>query len=200
MGHETELFGIRKLSNQIESERVKLIGDTPSKHSAAYDALEQKITDWERRFVDLKHTWERTLKSRSHFNHMMYQTQRFGANAYSERQRLQSREANVAEVSKAVVELERRLRDLLYAFTSGNGSKTALDAIAGVIENHMKTSHQPDALARIPTMPLQNAIAEIRADTGQHPAAGGAPVFPVVDIFTLILAYFALLKKLSKKP
>lgn len=184
MGHETELYGIRKLSNQIEAERVKLLGDTPTKHTASYDALEQKITDWERRFVDLKQIWERTLKSRSHFNHMMYRTQRF--------------EANVAEVSKAVAELERRLRDLLHAFLSGNASKTALDAIGGVIENHMKTCHESDGLTSIPTMPLQNAVAEIRADTGHQPAAGGGPAFPVIDIFTLILAYFALLKKLSK--
>lgn len=198
MGHETELYGIRKLSNQIEAERVKLLGDTPTKHTASYDALEQKITDWERRFVDLKQIWERTLKSRSHFNHMMYRTQRFEANAYAARQRLESREANVAEVSKAVAELERRLRDLLHAFLSGNASKTALDAIGGVIENHMKTCHESDGLTSIPTMPLQNAVAEIRADTGHQPAAGGGPAFPVIDIFTLILAYFALLKKLSK--
>lgn len=198
MGHETELYGIRKLSNQIEAERVKLIGDTPTKHTASYDALYQKLTDWERRFIDLKQTWDRTLKSRSHFNHMMYQTQRFGANAYAARQRLESREANVAEVSKAVAELEKRLRDLLHAFVSGNASKTALDAIGAVIEKHIKDSHASDGLTSIPTMPLQNAVAEIRADTGHQPAASGGPAFPVIDIFTLILAYFALLKKLSK--
>lgn len=197
MSHQTKLFGIRRMAQDIERERVKLLGGAPGKDSAEFIALTGKIDAWQLRFEAIK----KDLKSQSHFNHMMHRKQRFSPNAYAAGQQLRSKEANVRELSLALADMEAKLRDLIVALFGGKGGAVAaLEAIGHVMGNWLQSSkHSGEGLLGPAPAQLQGTVAEIRSHTPGPSPAGGTPPMPVVDLFTLILAYFALLKSLSRK-
>jgi len=195
MSHQTKLFGIRALASQIESERIKIIGILPEQGKAAFGALEQKIDGWKRTIE----TIQRDLKSQSNFNHMIHQKERFGDHAFAAGQRLKSGEANVKELSDALADVAVKLQDLIDALWGGKpGEARALDAMKHALGNWLKTTKHSEqgVMGKAPTN-LQTTVAEVRAQVPTPPA--GPPAPGVVDIFTLILAYFVFVKSLTKK-
>ena len=196
MSHQMKLFAIRALGDQIEAERIKIMGIMPEQGKAAFQSLEAKIDGWKARIEAV----QKDLKSQSHFNHMIHQQNRFGAGAYAARQSFQSREGNVKELSDALGDVAAKLQDLIAALWGGKPREArALEAMKHALGNWLKTTKHTEqgVIGQPAPHQLQATVQEIRSQVPQGPA--GPPAPGVVDIFTLILAYFVLLKSLSKK-
>ncbi|MCK0148525.1 hypothetical protein MWU54_00685 [Marivita sp. S6314] len=198
MNHQGQLIRLKRLTNDIVNERIALMGGAPGARTGKHAELAQKIDAWSQTVEELTAALGRSLKSRSHFNHMVYQQQRFSPHAYSARQSFQSKEANIRDVSQALMDLEEALRDLMSAFFTGNGPEAkALEGIADVMSNWMKrVKHADEGIMGPVPVQLQTAVVQAYE---QSPAGGARSAPPtVIDIFTLLLAYIVLLKSFNK--
>ena len=195
MSHQAKLFGIVALSKQIEAERIKLIGGLPEQGKAGFIALEAKIDGWKRTME----TIQRDLKSQSSFNNMIHQQNRFGDHAFAAKQRANSGEANVKELSDALGDVAVKLQDLMDTLWGGKpGEARALDAMKHALSNWQKSmKHADEGIMGTAPHSRQATVQEVRAQMPQAPA--GPPAPGVVDIFTLILAYFVFVKSLTRK-
>lgn len=198
MSHQTQLFGLRALAGQIEAERIKLLGDLPKPGDAAHMALMRRIDQWKGQISGI----EKDLKSRSHFNQMIYDKNRFGADAYSAKQRFNSREGNVRELSNALAQVARVLMGLIKVIYDGpGGEERALNAMEHALSNWLDSvKHSQEGVMGPVPFQVTNTVQEIQVRTA--PAEAPPALIPGpggVDIFTLILAYFVLLKSLHKK-
>lgn len=194
MSHQSKLFGIRKLTREVQAEYAKILGNAPEKRTYGHALLEAKIECWQNSYVAIL----KSLTSQSHFNRIIYQQQRFKPNAYSAHQSFTSREANVGELFAALADLEVSLRNLVGVFVSGKPAiAAALDAIGHALDEMMRSSlHSDIGMTGPAPAKLQIAVA----DTCAHfpLSSNNLPTPGVVDVFTLVLAYFVLLKAMSK--
>lgn len=190
MNHQAKIIGMRRLAHSIEAERIKIMAGVPDKTTHAHVELTQKIESWQRTFLALT----KELKSQSHFNHMIYEKNRFSSNAHAARDRFRSGQHNVQELSQALLDVEQSLRNLAAAFFGGKGgAAAALEGIAHVMGNWQEaTKHSKEGLTGQAPSQLQAAVVEVRAHLPSQSPAMPAP--GVIDIFTLILAYFAFIK------
>ncbi|MFP7673094.1 hypothetical protein ACG74X_07015 [Marivita sp. S0852] len=199
MTHEGQLIRLKRLTHDIVVERHKLMGDPPAPHTAAHTAMSQKIDSWSHIFEELSASLGRSLKSRSHLNHMIYQQQRFSPNAYSARQSFQSKQSNIRDVAAALSNLEEALRDLIETFYAGQPAEiAAMEAFSDVVTNWLeRVKHTEDGIMGPVPVELQTAVVKIYDSA----PASGKPSVPltVVDIVTLLLAYFVLLKSLNNR-
>lgn len=197
MSHQTQLFGLRALAGQIEAERIKLMGDRPKPGDSAHIALQRRIDGWKMQIVGI----EKDLKSRSHFNRMIYDNNRFGDHAYAAKQSFNSKEGNVRELSSALAAVAQVLVTLITDLYAGpSGEERALKGMEHALSNWLQSvKHSEEGVMGAVPFNVQNTVREVQVRAAQ-PAEG--PMMPapgVVDIFTLILAYLVLLKSLNKK-
>ncbi len=194
VSHQAKLFALQNLYSQIESERVKLLGSMPKPQTHGHNEVERKIETWKQTIKNV----ERDLKSQSHFNHMVHQQNRFGPGSYSAGQRLASQESNVAELSDALGKVAVALVDLITTLYGGPaGEARALEGLKHALNNWMKAAKNTEQ-GMMGAAP-QELTATVRQLESQMPR-GGTPTGPgVIDIFTLILSFFVLIKSLNKK-
>ena len=196
MGHEAKLFALNNLAMQIDSERIKLLPGSPTPDNHSHNELERKIAAWEQ---VIRNT-QRDLMTQSHFNHMVHSHERFGGNAYAAGQRLQSKEANIAELSDALARVAIALAALNAALWGGpNGQVRALAGLGRVLGNWQKAAKNSDeGLFGAAPQEVQATIRQLETQIPQ----GQMPSTMVIDIFTLILSLFVLLKSMrdDKKP
>lgn len=197
MSHQTQLFGLRALAGQIDAERIKLMGDRPKPGDAAHIALQRKIDGWTLQITGI----EKDLKSRSHFNRMIYETNRFGAHGYAAKQSFNSKEGNVRALSDALAAVARVLVTLITDLYAGpGGEERALKGMEHALSNWLESvKHSEEGVMGAVPFNVQNAVQEVQVRATQPADGPTMPAPGVVDIFTLILAYFVLLKSLNKK-
>lgn len=194
MGHEAKLFALQNLVSQIENERIKLLGGVPKPHTHDHNEIERKIEGWKQTIQNT----ERDLKSQSNFNHMVHQHERFGAGSYAAGQRLNSQESNVAQLSDRLGKVAMSLVGLMKALHGGSdGTVRALEGMEHVLSNWLAGAKNTDqGIMGAAPQELQVTVRQLES---QLPKDGTPPAPGIVDIFTLILAYFVLIKSLSKK-
>ena len=190
MGHEAKLFALHNLAMQIDSERISLLPASPTPGNHSHNELERKIAAWEQ---VIRNT-QRDLKTQSNFNHMVHSHERFGGNAYAAGQRLQSKEANVAELSDALVRVALALADLNLALWGGpNGQVRALEGLKRVLSNWQKAAKNSDqGIMGAAPQDVQTTIRQLETQFPQ----GQMPSTAIIDIFTLILSLFVLMKSM----
>ena len=195
MGHEAKLFALNNLAGQIEAERVKLLGSVPKPGSHSHNEIERKIDGWTLTVQNL----QRDLKSQSHFNHMIHQQNRFGAGSFAAGQRLQSQDRNVAQLSDALGRVATALADLIQTLWEGpNGQTRAMEGIKRVLSNWQKAAKQSEqGIMGAAPQELQATVRQLESQMPRSPAQSPTGV---VDIFTLILSFFVLIKSLKQKP
>ena len=193
MAHQAKLFALSNLANQIESERIKLQGNPPKPGTHEHDMLLAKAADWERIIANIR----RDLKSQSHFNHMVYQQNRFGDGSYAAGQRLKSQDRNVAELSGALADVAKRLAKFVQTLWDGpNAATRALDGLDHALSNWldaMKQSEQ-DVLGPVP----QDLQASVRQLEAQLPQDNVITPPGLIDIFTVLLSLVVLIKSQRK--
>ncbi len=194
MGHEAKLFALQNLVSQIENERIKLLGGVPKPHTHGHNEIERKIEGWKQTIQNT----ERDLKSQSNFKHMVHQHERFGAGSYAAGQRLNSQESNVAQLSDRLGKVAMSLVGLMKALHDGpDGTVRALEGMEHVLSNWLAGAKNTDqGIMGAAPQELQVTVRQLES---QLPKDGAPPAPGIVDIFTLILAYFVLIKSLSKK-
>ncbi len=196
MSHQTKVFGLRALASQIDNERIKLLGDMPKPNTAAHMALQRKIDGWNQTYDNVT----RDLKSRSHFNHMIHNQNRFGAHAFQANQRLQSQEANVKELANELARVALAIARLTKALAAGDGpEKRAFEAMEHALSNWMDSvKHSQDGVMGQMPANVKQCFSEVQVHASKPTQPKMIPGPGGVDIFTLILAYFVLIKAMAK--
>lgn len=194
MGHEAKLFALSNLASEIENERVKLLSNMPKPGSHSHNEIKRKIERWQQAIKNV----QRDLKSQSHFNHMIHQQNRFGPGSFSANQQLKSREGNVAQLSDALYKVAMALAELMQALVDGPNAETrALEGIKRALSDWQKSAKsQEEGMMGPAPQELQTTIRQLES---QMPRGTALSAPGVIDIFTLILSLFVLLKSQKKK-
>lgn len=197
MNFEAQKISLQRLWEQINSRRLATQTNPVSTHTRDWDALNADIQRWEGQVQLI----QRNLKSQAHFAAMLHQVAG-GSRAPAPAQHSHtSKLSNQAELYKRVGLIAHELTHLTQQ-RGGTDQKKALDAIGSALENLTSGQKQTEEVLKAFSFGNQQAqiSASVRQVTASTPVPpGGLPPGGVVDLFTLILAYFALLKAMSSK-
>lgn len=185
MNHEAKLIFLRTLTARIRDEHLRIIGSPPSRTSAAYDTLMDKVELWERQIIQ----FEKVVKSELHMAGL--QTNWGRGRNYSARQSFRSRANNAQTLRAASAGVTAAIADLLGAL---DPDSIAWRELIKSLEDMMSHAGDDMSLNPVEARELQQIVEQ--ADPGSAPASPGAPGgAPVISFLTFALALFAILKK-----
>ena len=196
MSDFARLSQLKRLKSDIVAETLKLSVSHPKPGTHGWSVLEQKIAGWERTI----NLFNRNLKSRSHHAHMVASQSRFGPGAYAANQRLKSAESSIDTERQTLLDIAVALNDLVIALYGGPGpGQRALEGLKHAVKQLMTSNSAGDDLSLGPSgQSMQMQIVTARDALPSGGPVGGPQMPQVVDLFTLVLAYFVLLKALRK--
>ncbi|WP_226780900.1 glycoside hydrolase family 127 protein [Oceaniglobus trochenteri] len=198
MSHETRLFALRRLRDEIRAETKTRALAAEGTHDPA---LAAKVDRW----IQQVAAAQKQIKSGHHLNALQFEQMRFAADRsarHSAAQRFRSRDANLAALQRATVEVAQALGALLaQKGAEKNDLAKAVEAIGKSLEKIMKsidtgaTATQDFGLGQ-QEQTITASVRQLERTTGTP--TGTAAGLPVIDLFTLILAYFAMIKAMRR--
>lgn len=114
------------LSSSIRSEINKILPGTPAPTSKHFADLSQKIPQWTASLNAIQRQIEPRLKSRAHFNQMIFNKNKFGQGSYDAKQRFNSHSANITKVSDALAAVLKEIALLAEIFYKGDSPETRI--------------------------------------------------------------------------
>ena len=195
MSYFARIQALNAMAAAIRTETMKLETSVPKPGTHSHDTLARKIEDWQQSIT----VAERNIKSASHFNHMVHRKARFGPGSYAAGQRLRSKEANLAQVREAVFDVAEAMTDLLARYFAGpNAGQRGMEGLKHAIKRLSQQSG--DEVDFSLGMERASVEAQVRVMADSLPLGAQKPFNPggIIDVFTLILAYFVLLKSLRQ--
>lgn len=196
MSHQAKIIRLEQLARAIQSEAVKILAGAPDSRKFAHTQLAAKIEGWEQAVKIV----QRDMKSRSHFNHMVHAHNSGGPGGYAADQRLKSGEENVKKISQALDKVIDALGQLSDNFFGGDNAETrALKGIAHALKNWSKTTKHTETGMIGMTAPrdVQATIQQAKPFIPHGSPGMAAP--GMIDVFTILMAYFVFMKALTKK-
>ena len=195
MNFEAQKISLQRLLDQIRARRMALSADPVTPHTHGWDTLEADMQRW----AEQVRLFQRNLKSQSHHTQMLHQVAGGARAPVPARQSHASKLSNQAVLYQQVGLIAHELTHLAQQ-RGGTDQKKALDAIGSALENLTKGQTQTDEVLQSfafgPQKPQITAgVSQLTSVTPTQP--GTMPPGGVVDLFTLILAYFALIKAMS---
>ncbi len=189
MNHEAKLIFLRNLTARIREEHLRIIASPPSRTSAGFDTLMDKVDTWERQILQ----FEKVVKSDLHMAGL--QTNWGRGRSYAARQSFQSRSSNTQTLRAAAADVTAAIAELLAAL---DPDSIAWRELIKSFEDMMSQAGEDMSLSPVEAHELQQIVEQ--AAPGSAPASPGAPGgAPVVGILTFALALFAILKKKRAK-
>lgn len=183
---------LKRLAQEIGVEEMKAAMANHDKGKHGYNQVVDKIKGW----VDVVTLAEKQLKTRSHFNNMMHDQNRFGAGAHSAKQRHASHAGNIQKVDDALKLVINALVKLINTLdgNSDNEETRALKAMSHALGNWLKMAKNTEV--GIYTGAPQAVQATItQAQPWMPPGPAQVPGFGTINGFTLVLAICILLKR-----
>ena len=198
MNYESRLISLKRLKSQIqEATKSRAMDATKS-----YDAgLSSKVEGWTQQIAIA----QKQIKSGHHLNALQFGQMRFAQDRsarYGARQRFHTKDRQLETLYILTVEIALALGDFLaQKGPEKNAESVALEAIAKSLEKIMKSiSTDSQTMQEFGLGSEQQTItASVRQLERTSPGPATTPgVMPVLDLFTLILAYFAFIKAMRK--
>lgn len=190
MKYFARIQALNSMAAEIHLETMKLDTSVPKPGTRAHSVLFGRIDHWQQS-VEVA---MRDIKSASHLNHMIHDKNRFGPGSYSAGQRLRSKEAELAEVRKAAFEVASALADLIDRYYAGpTGAQRGMEGLKSALKRLTNKEGSENFGFEQEEGRIQS---EIRSLSEELPPTAPKTFNPstVVDVFTLILACFVLLK------
>lgn len=197
MNHEANVIYLRQMKNQIRDVRLKLAASPVQAHSLEFHKIIAQHGIWENKLKLI----QRDLKTQSHHNTMLMRQNRFGTGAFAAHQRFGNKTANLATLGRAACEVAHELAHVMQQANGGSAGRRSLEALSHAIEQLMKTGDD-GALQSLNFSQKEQVISasvrQLQQDFGVPPSS--IPPGGIVDIFTLVLGCFVLLKAINDKP
>ena len=185
MNHEAKLLFLRRIRREVRDERNKLAGGAPDLHSAARAALLEKVAGWEARLQ----RFEKAVKSDLHLAAVQTGGRRHGAD-YSQRQAWRSRQRNAEGLRAEAAAVAAEIAALLAAL---DPASLAWKRLVEAMERLAQAGGDDVRLDSVELEQVSRIVEQ--AAPGSAPRAPGAPGgAPVVDVLTIVLALWAILK------
>lgn len=186
MNHEARAILIRRLIGEVRAETLALTakgGADPNTN--AHDQLWEKIDRWRQAMERM----EKTMRSDLHFAYV--RNARGGrAASWQQRQRIASVESRNAGLRALLGELALAIAELIDAMTPGS---VAWKRLIKSLEKVMKEGGDDTALDPAAHRELIEVIREADPEGPAQGAPGG--VFPAMNLVTLVLALFVILRR-----
>lgn len=195
MNYEANAIYLRQMKAQITTTSMSLDADPIKSGTHSFNQLIAKISEWERRIELMR----RDLKSQAHHNAAAFSRNRFGPSSYSAKQSFTSKTQNIETLRTAIFEVAHALAVLLEKLHAGGSpEKKALEGMKHAVNNIMKDhkSGQEFGLGGKEQV-LTASVRQLESGAGGPPSQmqpGG-----IIDIFTLVLSYFALIKAMRNR-
>lgn len=197
MNYEANVIALRRMANGVAAERVALGINPIQEGTHAHNQLMTRIDGWERQLLLI----QRQLRSSSNLNALVYETQRFGENSYAARQSYQDKEGNLSGLCQATLTIAEEIRELLIALGGGpGGARASIDTLGKslkkIAENLGESGDDAFSLGG-QGREITATVRQLEREFGGAP--GTVPASTIVDVFTLALSLFALVKVLKNR-
>lgn len=183
------------LSASIRTEINKILPGVPEPTSPHFAELVEKIPQWTRTLQAIQKQIAPRLKSRTHFNEMMLNKNRFGPSSYSAKQRHKSHAANITRVSDALAQVLSEIALLSEIFYKGDSPETRI--LKALAEAGSQLTTQSDAgVIDLSTAPASHELTAVIEQArpllpqGSQQLGGPNASGTIILLFTL----FAMIK------
>ncbi|MFA5538052.1 MAG: hypothetical protein WCZ72_11190 [Gemmobacter sp.] len=189
------------MTSRIALERARLkaspVAVRPDQAGVDLGRLLGEIEGWKQSI----RLWQQGIRSSAQRSAMIHAHNRFGPGAYSAGQSHRSQMQNLRKLHQATLRTAAELTGLIRDLVAGNPVADALEGIAHALSNLMDSGPVSDADLEAMGLGAQGQV--ITASIRQIDPASGADLRPGpgqgLDVFTLLLALFTLLKAVQQK-
>lgn len=196
MNYEAQVIQLRRMKNEIVTARLGLSTNPVQPNSHGLDKILAQAAGWDNKIRLI----QRELKSRSHHNAMVMGQNRFGATRHAARQSFDGKQKNLQTLYNATLEVAHELTHLVQQAHGGAGpTQRALEGIKSALQNLSRQGGDPQSESfglggqeQVITATVRQLERDFQVPPGSMPASG------IVDVFTLLLSYYVLLKTLKK--